>query len=260
MDETKREERKKLNRSNTDADLSSSRLYSSKSRTRSTLENAINSITMSSTRAKEERIETEDDRSRSPKEEKSEKFHSFLYNKAKEGLKSVTSSIGGNIVAVESPKTRKSRSADVKPSKYRSSSVGANVRRRASHRVAAQSFSNQISTDLSAISPRTRLKNVRDGLKKVKADENVSFSHVRHHSKAVAAEPKKNNVESAIQNSSAFLRLTKERLSDRKSSKPLSIIDNTVQASRKQSCDVKAERENKQSGIFLQKQAAYSSG
>ena len=223
----------KLNRSKTDVGVAGNN--SDRFRTRSATEQAINSLITSSNNEKikkENVVESNDHTSRqscSPKDSRKAKF--FL-NKAKESLKSVTSSFSGS-AGVENPKTRQSRPAIAKSSCQRSRSAGANAQRHLNTRLAPPS--SQCSPEIFAVSPRTQLKNARENLKKVShSDENKNVTKPR--GKTFVIKPKQNvseNKESAYES----VKLPKNTsctsfLSQRSLNQPLSTIDNTVSSSR----------------------------
>ena len=226
--------RSKLNRSNTDADASSRNL--NRFRTRLTTEQANNSLTTSSYDEKTKGTaagELFGNRSRSPKDSRNGKFLSSCLNKAKEGLKSVTSSFGGT---AENSKTRQSRSAATKSSRYRSSSVGANVH--LSTKFDAQSSHNYCNAEIGAVSPRTQLKNARQNLKKVSStDENKTSAPAKQHGKTFVIVPKQNIDENANKNrllshDTANLGPGNALASQKTPGRPLAIIDNTVSSNR----------------------------
>lgn len=114
------------------------------------------------------------ERSASPKDNRRGKSLSNYLNKAKEGIKAVTSTIAGvnSNDDNESPKGRQSRSTTVSKSKVRSASVGANVYRSREHATgrgleALKSNVIRNAADNPVMSPRSQLKHARQNLKKV---------------------------------------------------------------------------------------------
>ena len=237
----KEQRRTKLNRSNTDADVAGRNL--NRFRTRSTTEQTINSLqainpsitSSQSDKTKEQSSELISKRSRSPKDGRNPKSISSYLNRAKEGLKSVTSSLAGT-GGVENSKTRQSRSAVANSSRQRSHSAGANVQRHLNTRLHPSQLGND---EILAVSPRTQLKNARQNLKKVsQTDEKKTSAQAKLRGKTFVVVPKQNeNVykERAITQESVKLpqNLSCTSFSSQRSfNQPLSTIDNTVSGSR----------------------------
>ncbi|XP_002128044.2 uncharacterized protein LOC100186681 [Ciona intestinalis] len=211
--------RKSLNRSNTDAALSSKKVSSHKQRNRSASEQPAHIYLPKHGSAPSGRSRhgvpadegnhmvastpsTKTSRGSSPKEGRTGRTLSNYLSKAKEGIRAVKSTITSGVADTEPCKERQSRStSSAKTSKYRSASVGANVHRnvkdvgnRKADGIYERQISDHNSSDSPTMSPRTQLKHVRQNLKKVGASNGIqkfSSGSIRpsHHNKSMDLSP-----------------------------------------------------------------------
>ena len=230
LDESNRKSNR-LNRSNTDANINERWRVSSSNRLRSssTAENASNVVPPSSTfnQTKKDSPKEEDPQTSLSKDSKNTKLSLYL-SKAKESLKSVTSTIASSGLG-DGNRLRQSRSTETRSSKYRSSSVGANAQRHLDIKVEVSK--SPFFQQTAAASPRSQLKNARHKLKKVAhVNQNKTYSPARHHAKTFLVDPQQKSSQIKVNQSGGNLSHHKAQCV--KNSKPLAIIDNTVMSAR----------------------------